>query len=100
LVIAEVDADFSNDELVELSLFPVDLLLCLSPKLLLGSLSESNFRFLGILMVPSKSVYPSLCSISFSSKPLAYSSLISLYLAIKTGICMICLVEGLFLGST
>ncbi len=56
MVIAEVDADFSNDELVELSLFPVDLLLCLSPKLLLGSLSESNFRFLGILIVPNKSV--------------------------------------------
>ena len=57
-VMAEVDADFSKDELVEFSpRLPVErLLYLLSPKLLLGSLSDSNFRFLGILMVPRRSV--------------------------------------------
>ncbi len=58
-MVMAVEADFSKDELAEVSLFPVERLLYLSPKLLLGSLSDSNLRFLGTLMVPNKSVYPS-----------------------------------------
>jgi hypothetical protein len=55
-----VEADFSKDELAEVSLLPVERLLCLSPKLLFGSLSDSNLRLRGTLIVPSRSVYPSL----------------------------------------
>lgn len=67
-------------------------------KLLLGNLSVKSLRFLGTLIVHNKSIFPPLYS--SSSKSFTLFSLISLYLAINTGICIIYLVVGLPLGCT